>query len=296
MRRAPLVVMLGLLLPLPLILLLKSLWNAPLPSREVVLTATGPVELSPVLSEEERRRLLTFERPCSRQEDCEPPLGCLSPDGRRGFCAASQCMTDLQCNGNRTCRVVPTLGQGPRVRICVPAGQLSEGVPCHPLTMDEKVSCARGLVCNDFCGRPCSPEAAAPCPEGFFCALGPAGPACAPTCEGRDCPAGQQCIRYPGGISMCAVAVGDDCQRTPCAEGQQCVASYSPGRAQWATLECELPCKGVDKRCPQDLLCHLDRCRRSCDPKGPEVCGPGRACNTLPSEEDGPWLCGAAEE
>jgi hypothetical protein len=74
MRRTPLLVLLGLLLPLPLVLLLHPLWSPSLPSREVILTATGPVEISPVLSEEERRRLLTFKRLCSRQEDCEPPL------------------------------------------------------------------------------------------------------------------------------------------------------------------------------------------------------------------------------
>jgi hypothetical protein len=294
MRRALLLVLLGLLLPLPLVLLLQSLWNTSLPPREVLLTATGRVEISPVLSEEELRKLPTFKRLCSRQEDCEPPLGCLSFDGSRGLCVASRCMTDLQCSGERTCRVLPSLGQGPAVRACVPAGQLPEGTPCLELTMDEKESCARGLVCNSFCGRPCSLEAATPCPEGFFCALGPSGPACAPTCDGRDCPAGQQCVRFPGGVSMCAMVVGDDCQRSPCPQDQQCTAFLRPGRAQWAKLECELPCDGADKRCPQGLLCHQERCRRPCDPKGPEVCGPGRACNTRPSEEGDPWLCGVA--
>jgi hypothetical protein len=293
-RHTLLLVVLGLLLPLPLAFLLQPLWTPSLFPQDVILTAAGPVKISPVLSEEEHRRLPTFERLCSRQEDCEPPLGCLSPDGKRGFCVASQCMTDLQCSGERTCMVLPTLGQGPAVRACVPAGQLSEGTPCHPFRMNEKESCARGLVCNGFCGRPCSLEAAAPCPEGFFCALGPSGPACAPTCEGRDCPAGQQCVRFPRGISLCAVAVGDDCQRTPCPKGLRCSASFTPGRARWARLECELPCDGADNACPQGLLCYQGSCRRPCVPSGPEVCGPGQACNIPPSGKDGRWLCGIA--
>jgi hypothetical protein len=293
-RRTLVLVSLGLLLPLPLVLLLRSLWAPPLPAREVILTASGALEISPVLSVEERRGVLTFERPCSRQEDCEPPLGCLSFNGKEGFCAASRCLTDLQCSGGQTCRVLPTLGQGPRVRACAPAGQLPEGVPCLALTMNEKESCARGLVCNGFCGRPCSPEAAAPCPEGFFCALGPSGPACAPTCEGHECPADQQCVRFARGVSRCAAPVGDDCQRSPCPQGQQCTASFTPGRAHWAKLECELPCDSSEKRCPEGLLCHQGSCRRPCQPKGPEVCGAGRACNTLNSEEEGSWLCGIA--
>ena len=39
------------------------------------------------------------------------------------------------------------------------------------------------------------------CPEGFFCADTTPGPACRPTCEGRDCPEGQQCIRDRKGAS-----------------------------------------------------------------------------------------------
>lgn len=292
--RTPLLVLLGLLLPLPLILILTTLWPSSRTPGERILTASGALEISPVLTVEERRALLTFERPCSRREDCEPPLGCLSRNGKKGFCVASKCLTDLQCSDGMTCRVLPTLGQGPRVRSCVAAGNLPEGAPCLALTMDGAKSCSEGLICNSFCGRPCNLEAASPCPNGFFCRPGPSGPACAPTCEKQACPEGQQCVRFTGGASMCAAPVGDDCQRSPCPEGQQCRASFSPGQPAWAALACELPCDGAERRCPQGLICHQETCQRTCDPKGPEVCGPRWACNTPDPEQAGRWLCGVA--
>lgn len=287
-------VLLGLLVPLPLAWVLVAVWSASHTPREQVLTSSGPLEVSPVLSVEARRALLTFERPCARRGECEPPLGCLSFTGQKGFCVASECTTDLQCSDGLTCRLLPTLDQGPRVRLCVAAGRLSEGAPCLALTLDGAESCKAGLVCDSFCGQPCSLDSSSPCPEGFFCRPGPSGPACAPTCENQPCPEGQQCVRFPRGASICAAPVGDDCQRTPCPEGEQCTAAFSPGQPGWAALECERSCDEAQRPCPQGLRCHQGSCQRPCEPQGPKVCGPQRACNTPDSDRDGGWLCGVS--
>src|SRR3712207_4913546 len=87
----------GMLLPLPLLLIAKLFFD---PSAPLVIN--GRV-VSPMLSRSEKRKLLTFERPCSRPDDCEPPLACLDLGGTRSsLCVASECQTDLQCQENFT--------------------------------------------------------------------------------------------------------------------------------------------------------------------------------------------------
>lgn len=247
------------------------------------------VAVSPVLTREERRELLTFERPCWKREDCEAPLGCLSFNGEKGYCLASTCLTDLQCEDGRTCRPLPVLGGGPLVRFCATAGLVEEGSPCEALTFRKEVSCKAGLICNGFCGRQCEPDDPSMCPQGFSCRRGPAGFACSPQCEGQVCPQGQQCVRFGGGSSICAVVEGDDCQRTPCSAGQECEASFSPEKGRWAQLECVTPCDGEGEACPSGWVCFHGACRQPCDAKDAGGCSSRRKCTLYPQEQR--WMC-----
>jgi hypothetical protein len=180
---------------------------------------------SPVLALEETWRLQTYSQKCWKGADCEPPLGCLSFSAheREGLCSDSWCMTDLQCREEGTCQTVRTLDEGPLVRACVDPGWRKEGEACVLAMGPEKNTCARGLRCNDgWCGRPCDLDDSGSCPEGFFCRDGLNGPSCMPTCEGRNCSEGQQCVPMEDGVSVCVKLLGEDCRRTPCPEGLQC--------------------------------------------------------------------------
>ena len=80
-------------------------------------------EVSPVLAPDERRKLLSYGRLCQTPNDCDPPLGCLSPiTGGRSICLDSNCMTDLQCQESFTCKTVQPLGGSPLLRRCVLEG------------------------------------------------------------------------------------------------------------------------------------------------------------------------------
>jgi hypothetical protein len=122
--------------------------------------------LSPVLSKEELRTLLTFQRECQGQADCEAPLGCMDVYGTKGLCLSSECHTDLQCAEGYTCRTMNTLGDGPLVRFCIPEGTLEEGAPCSRLPRTPRTACGPGLLCNGHCGRPCEPGVPSSLPSG----------------------------------------------------------------------------------------------------------------------------------
>ena len=74
-------VFVGVLLPLPLLLLLWGLLKP-----EVPADGAPGVRVSPMLTHDQRMRLMTYGRHCGPgKEKCEPPLGCflrfpLSPD------------------------------------------------------------------------------------------------------------------------------------------------------------------------------------------------------------------------
>jgi hypothetical protein len=249
----------GLLLAVPFMLAMGiALYPGP------VLGPKESVEVLPVLSAEERQRLLTLDRPCQRPEDCEPSLGCLQANpGGPSVCAASECMTDLQCREGFTCRAMQTLEEGPWVRWCILEGRRKEGEPCIQGFGIRKNNCERGLICTAWCGRPCTLDAPESCPEGFYCKSGgPEGPSCHPTCEGRGCPDGQQCIHIEGRTSLCAEVLGRNCQHEPCPERQECRLHFPRKRGQgWVMgMECVQPC-GDGAPCPEGLVCAGGACQ-----------------------------------
>jgi hypothetical protein len=274
---------LGLLLVLPLALLLRLLHPAP-PSR----TALPQVTISPMLTEAEAYALHTYRQRCLRQEDCEPPLGCLPKlDGTEGVCFDSGCLTDMQCaEDGMVCRTLSTLGNGPLVRACVSPGKRQEGEACSEQRWSSRHSaCAQGLVCNQgWCGRRCQQGDSSTCPEGFFCQEGLDGPSCLPTCEGRICPEGQPCLRLEGGVSVCANLRGEPCQEQACAPGESCLAGdprqTSSGLVLWQ--RCARACGRGKEPCPNGLPCIEGICRSRCAPEGASACTPHEKCYLSP--------------
>ncbi len=257
--RTPVAIAAGLLLTVPLLLALGAALH---PVREPVPERNA--QLVPMLSWEESRKLQTFDRPCQTQEDCDAPLGCtpLNPGGPR-VCLASECMTDLQCEEGFTCQALPTLERERWVRFCTPLGRRKEGEPCMKGLGIVRNSCEQGLICTAWCGRPCTLNAPESCPEGFYCKEGgPEGPSCHPTCEGRGCPDGQQCIHIEGRTSLCAEVLGRNCQHEPCPERQECRLHFPRKRGQgWVMgMECVQPC-GDGAPCPEGLVCAGGACQ-----------------------------------
>jgi hypothetical protein len=283
-RRVLAAVVLGVLLPVPLVLLLSGSWRGMSPA-----TGVGASTLSPVLSVEERRQLLTFERACERREDCESPLGCLRGPTGRALCVASECQTDLQCEQGRVCRTLRTLDNGPLVRSCELAGTAREGEPCSEFATQLSSACEAGLICNTHCGRPCKLEDSSSCAEGFFCAEGsPEGPSCLPTCRGRACPEGQRCVAFRGGLSVCATLHGEDCEQVACPQGQECRTAYVPGQPGRVKRECVTRCD-EQRPCPQGRVCHAGNCHTPCDVDAASPCGPDQRCVFFPVARR--WFC-----
>lgn len=224
----------GLLLAAPLAGLLASTM-----SQRLHALPARVARLSPVLSEEERRQLMTYGRDCVRRADCDAPLGCLpNVRARRTYCTDSVCETDAQCPERFSCVPLWTVGDGPLVRYCIPAGVRKEGESCIEIPESQESACEPGLRCADgWCGRPCQLDNPASCPEGFSCADFRPGPTCRPTCEGRTCPPGQHCMHDRSGASVCAVVYGPD------------------GR-----------------------ICDRGSCLKPCDPDGPNMCEEGFRC------------------
>lgn len=237
MRWRPLLATLaGLLLPIPLILAVGAGRIGPWESA----VARDAQAVSPVLTIDERRALLTFERPCQGAADCEPPLGCVTFSRGQALCMASECQTDLQCSEGFTCQALRSRGQGPRVRLCLVRGLADEGAPCFPsFTLTREMVCREGLLCNNgYCGRPCQPDTPESCPRGSFCADNPGGASCLPTCEDGTCAQGQECVRFEREISVCARILGENCQRQPCPEDTRCSVGYVPQRPGEIEMEC----------------------------------------------------------
>jgi hypothetical protein len=287
-RALPAIVV-GLLLPVPLVLLLGSVL---LPSPPAPHPAGARV--SPVLDTEERRRLVTYRRHCLNSSECEPPLGCLFHT-RAGthVCIDSQCMTDLQCPEGHVCRTLVTVGAGgPWVRFCEPVGVRQEGEGCVEIPDDQGAACGPGLLCvgkDGWCARPCRPGEPSSCPEGFFCADVAPEPACLPTCEGRACPEGQRCVRHAQGASSCAVVYGLDCQQAPCPQGRECELISEPLHPGKVWMGCVERCGEGFPPCTSGLICDGWQCLPPCDPDGPNVCAEGYRC--IQRRRNLPWAC-----
>lgn len=280
--------LLGMLLPLPLVLLLGSVMYPG-------LRANGPeaARFSPVLDGEERARRVTYRRECARKEDCEPPLGCLLDASRgRRYCTDSQCRTNEECREDEECRPLVTFGGGPLVRFCIPLGRRTEGQHCIKVPGDKSQACQPGLVCagmDGFCARSCQRGEPTSCPDGFLCADVAPAPVCLPTCEARGCPSGQECVRYDGGASVCEVVFGPQCQKTPCPDGRRCdviPASAHPGNA-WS--ECVIRCGKKRPACPEGFACNRWHCLPSCKPGELHACAEGYRCEQ--EDETSPWVC-----
>lgn len=250
----------------------------------------GMGTVSPILTLDERRALLTHERPCEKAADCEPPLGCLPFASGSALCMSSDCQTDLQCSEGFTCKALRSRGQGPRVRLCVVQGLADEGEPCSSsFTFTREMLCRPGLLCNSHCGRPCQLGEPGACPEGTVCLNGREGPSCMPTCDGRACAEGQECVPFTKGSSVCARIWGENCQRQGCPKGATCRVSYLPGRPGEVAMECTRRCGENHPSCPEGTVCEQKVCRRPCDAKDAKACGPHERCSYFPGTPR--WLC-----
>jgi hypothetical protein len=278
----------GLLLPVPLLLLLGSVTQAKLQQR-----SPEEARVSPVLSFEERMRRVTYERDCKRGSDCEPPLACLSDVRlRTRYCTDSECTTDDQCPEGQTCQSLPTVDNGPLVRYCIPLGVRKEGEGCYRPPGDKESACGPGLVCagkESWCGRPCRKDEAGSCPEGFFCAGVAPQPACLPTCRERGCPEGQHCVLFEEDVSRCAVVYGPNCQQYPCPQGRECDVFEVADQPDKVWMECVERCGEGWPPCPTGRACDMVRCQPACDPQAPGTCGAGYRCDQR--KPGTPWVC-----
>ncbi len=252
--------------------------------------------ISPVLTLDVRRQLVTYQRQCQSGADCEAPMGCVAHWRlKKPICSDSECTTDLDCEQGDSCQVMKTVGQGPSVRVCVTQGWRKEGQQCTALPFNREDACAPGLRClAGWCGRPCREEEFASCPEGFFCAEDPVISACLPTCATRGCPEGQQCVQLgtvaSQPVSVCvAVVHGTNCQQSPCPDGQRCFHQEVPERPGEVWMSCVQSCGNGKPTCPEGLACDTSFCRKLCDPQEAGACGPGMLCARR--APDLPWMC-----
>ncbi|HEX8825246.1 MAG TPA: hypothetical protein VF794_35360, partial [Archangium sp.] len=118
----------------------------------------------PMLSPEKRRSLLTYERNCDTDADCEAPLRCFfSTRSMSRYCSDSRCVTDMQCKEGFACRTQTTLSNGDPIRVCSLIGVSNEGEVCLAHASTPDYACGPGLLCNSRCGRPCKPLSAPRC-------------------------------------------------------------------------------------------------------------------------------------
>jgi hypothetical protein len=253
----------------------------------------GPREtnLIPMLPDDVRRAMQTYERVCNTDADCDSPLGCLRIESEwRSECTDSRCMEDKDCPDGFACLPVKTRSGKTLVRRCSLIGSRGEGEMCDVLARTLRLGCARGLLCQaGWCGQPCRLDAPSSCPAGFFCSEGTeAPPSCLPTCKGRSCPEGQQCLSLDGGASLCRQVQGLDCRKNPCPKDQVCRLISPPQRPWEVRTECRQECD-MKTPCPEGTTCIRYECRETCDPQHPSTCGPGRTCGQYSPWD--PWYC-----
>jgi hypothetical protein len=239
---------------------------------------------APLLTPAQTKALATYLQPCTRTQDCEEPLSCVYDLWQnKHLCLASECRNDSDCPTGLACRVTPT--NGPAVRLCIIEGDRREGEPCDMFSRKRATSCARGLLCEQFCGRPCSLGDASSCPEHSVCAEGWNGPSCVPSCTNLSCPTGTECVKTYGEMSVCTRAVGTNCQKTPCPKGQSCEVrlTHLPDAVG---MSCETPCQDTSA-CSTGSICLYGFCRRECSPKDERGCPEGQSCTWYPFDKVG---------
>ncbi len=287
--RSLLVLLLGLLLPMPLVWAsIGWLMAGGLGKPEV--SNGGSSRLVPWVPLEEQRQRLTFLRPCQGDEECVAPLICLQGVPLvKPYCTASECVTDKECDAGFTCR---SLEVGPHVvRLCGIEGRAKQGERCWKLSNQQESGCEPGLVCaSGWCGRPCQPQEPRSCPEGFFCGTEDVeGPACLPSCEGQSCPDGQRCVRLKHGASICARVLGMDCQQEPCPEEQECSVALPAKHEREVRMRCVRPCGEQAPPCPEGFACAAERCLQRCGPGVAGTCSPEEKC--VESQRHAPGIC-----
>lgn len=281
------VLLLGLLLPLPLLWvmgLLPSVGSRP-PAH------LDSVTIVPRLSPEQLSGLPTWRRSCSVDEDCDAALVCLRGQPMiEPACVASVCSTDMDCNEGFACRPVQV---GTRVvHVCGAMGTATEGQWCLKLPRLQRSACLPGLICAaNRCGRRCQVDGAQGCPLGFSCKnLDVDGGVCSPDCEKFPCSAGTQCVRLVKGHSVCARVQGRDCQNgEACTAPQVCTVSLGGAReTPDARMQCLLPCEPQGPPCPQGEVCLVSRCRQRCTgSEDPSPCAPTEMCEVEPGASTG---------
>jgi hypothetical protein len=282
--RAWLAILVGALLPAPLIWASsKLLWS----SLNASVAHEESRRLVPMLPPDETRRLLTFERNCNGEEDCDAPLACLPGQFMlHRACVASTCATDADCSQGLSCH---SIAAGERVlRMCGAPGEVAEGEFCQELPRLRSMACAPDLVCtHKRCRRPCRPQEPQSCPEEYSChAADSKGSVCLPNCQGRSCPEGQRCVALEHGVSICARVRGMDCQLNPCPAGQVCdIAAQESRNEVW--MGCRFSCSPQQRSCPEGLSCLGRFCRQRCNSDAPGTCGPLEECAGLSEDEPG---------
>jgi hypothetical protein len=247
-------------------------------------------KLLPMLPLNVQQLLPTYMRECQTDADCDPQLGCLVADGTSlQMCLDSTCETDKQCDDGFSCVPLKTVSGKSIVRTCALVGERKEGERCNVFPLVREDGCERGLLCQKRCGRPCRLDDPSTCPVGFFCSDGKEGPpSCLPTCEGRSCPEGLQCLKRGRGSSICARVHGEDCRMNPCPDKQLCRVLETPQRPWELRTECRRLCL-KDFPCPVGDVCVDSECRKACEPQAPETCDTGLTCGRHHPLD--PWYC-----
>ncbi|WP_157758218.1 hypothetical protein [Cystobacter fuscus] len=238
----------------------------------------------------EREGTLTYGRECQNDSDCDPRLRCFfSMVLQSSYCTDSRCMTDKECPEGFSCQTYTADDERALLKACSRVGDRKEGEECEVLTVESDSGCERGLLCQGWCGRPCTPGSPATCPEGFFCHASREGAVCQPTCEGRACPDGQRCIDVGGKRSVCAQVHGTDCQAVACGPGQDCSARTYPWAPGEVWMQCSQTCELEGKPpCPEGTACAVHRCRPVCSPDGGAPCAERFECTSHPNQ---PAVC-----
>ena len=134
----------------------------------------------------------------------------------------------------------------PRSAAASPWASARKGRTASTFQTTRRTPALPGWLCSgreeEWCARPCRLGDSQGCPEGFFCADTVPQPACLPTCETRGCPAGQQCIPFSEGVSVCAQVYGPQCQQTPCPDGRECDVTHDPPHPGKVWMECVEEC------------------------------------------------------
>lgn len=230
-------------------------------------------------------RMPGYKHSCRSAEDCPAPLSCLQDFRYQAVvCEASECESDMQCEGDEVCQAVPT--EGPLVRLCLPRGTLEEGAICSFFPRKPENNCRPGLSCNfGHCGRPCRLDDPLSCPRGTFCREETGQTSCAPTCLETGCPSGLDCIPHrpwipkQAPLSLCVKVIGRNCFKEPCQDGQECYTQYNESlmtAATWCITRCD-----ATHPCANGETCYNGLCLRRCRLDVPTDCAPYETCGTF---------------